>query len=122
MAGLGTAMSAAVADDDYFSKVAIDVDNVSTKLTVSTPPASVDARIKLPGQPYWEIVPFPQALFDPVVAGAKSDVEKEWGQTQEGIAEEQRIGPETATAASNFATSPTPLTEQQTKGSRYKMA
>lgn len=121
--GLSDAIIAAQAGDAFLQALTLSPNASEPSLTIqSLTPVGIDVQIFTLGSPYWELVPFPLALFEPVLVGAGSDVLKEWGLQDKGLAEEQLVSQETAQSSGDFETAPTaPLTEQQKAFSRYRI-
>jgi hypothetical protein len=124
LSGLATAMSNAQSVDPFFESVGTSLDTTAQTLEVRTviPPVGIDVEILLTGSPWWETVPFPDALFNQVVRGAVADLLAEWGQTDKSLAEEALVPQEQAQSRGDFETTPTPaLTQQQKPFSRYRI-
>lgn len=89
--GLAAARDAAVPTDPYMESVSTELDTSNAKLSVLTLPSAVDVEIRLPGDPYWELNPFPLVLASAVIQGVVADVRKEWGEPDVGMAEESKV-------------------------------
>jgi hypothetical protein len=119
--GLLDAINAAVATDVFFERISattsLSTVTFSTRRTVSLEPT-----MQRPGTPYWAVVPFPEALMEPVVRGASATLLGEWGQSDKQGTEEGKVPWETDVSRGDFVTTPVaPLTTQQKPMSRYKL-
>lgn len=121
----GLVSAVAASDDTFWETVQLAFDPDGLTLDVSIfDNASTDVHVDAPPPPaggaWWELTPFPLALADQVIRGATADVLKEWGQTQEGMAEEQVVSQEAGIRTNAVSPSNAPLTEQLTT-SRYRL-
>lgn len=82
----------------------------------------VSGEAQPPASQFWQLVPFPESLFNPVVRGATAALLGEWGETDKQGVEEQKVPMETNINRGDFETTPNPqLTTQQRVASRYKV-
>ena len=104
--------------------------NIGTSLDTSEPSGTLSmfralgvyGRVRPPDSQYWKLVPFPEALFLPVVRGASADLMGEWGQTDKMSVEEAKVPGETEVSRGDFETTTLgSLTTQQKPYSRYKL-
>jgi hypothetical protein len=118
--GLVLAIEAAALTDAFWTTAQLTFDPTGLTLDVTIRDHfSVTPNAQAPPQSgFWELVPFPRALADQIIRGATAGVLKEWGQSQEGMIEEQAVGAETEVRAQSFTPKET-LTQQQIPGSRY---
>jgi hypothetical protein len=122
LAGILAAMTAEGATDDFFLSVFSSTDGITAQFRTHNA-VSMDATVTRAGSPYWELVPFPKALFNPVVRGASADLMGEWGQTDKQTTGEGKVPmpPEEDNVSADFQTTTTAaLTTQQKAHSRYK--
>lgn len=124
--GLLAAISAEIANDSFFERISVatagSVITFTTRRTVGLNP-TLERPVPPPeGGLYWRVVPFPDALFIPVVRGASGTLLGEWGQGDAQTREEGKVPAETQINSGDFETTPTPpLTTQQRALSRYKL-
>lgn len=119
--GIQNALSVAASIDPFFQS--IQAVYTGTSLQFNSPDeVSIDANIFLPGSPYWELVPFPLRLAEPVIDGAYADLQKEWGQTDKAAVEQQNVAADTQLSTAKFDAGPnTPLVSQQRANSRIRL-
>ncbi len=122
--GLINAVAASI--DTFWVAVQLTFDPVNLTLDVAIKDnASTDVHVDSAAAPaggaWWELVPFPLMLADQVIRGSTADVLKEWGQTQEGVLEEQAVPSETTIRTNAVTPSNAPLTEQTAGKSRYRL-
>lgn len=95
LAGLIAAIGSS--GDSTLTGLQITLDVTTNSMTITSGPGSIGVDAEPGGSSvWWELVPFPFELVDAVIRGAGSDVLKEWGQLQAGIAEEQGVPQEVA--------------------------
>jgi len=119
--GLVTGMQAS--PDAFFSTVGASIDTATNAITLTTDDVvGVDVNISIPASQWWELVPFPKVLADPVIRGEVADVFREEGQTDRAESEEQKVLTEIQAASSEF-TAPNfnPLTDQQKPQTRWSI-
>jgi hypothetical protein len=121
LAGLVAAMSAAQAQDAFFTGISSQFDAAAPALDFSSQDTMGLAALTVPpGSTNWETVSFPFWLLDQVERGMLADVMAEQGQTDKGDGEEAKVPAETAaTAGRILAPQFDPLTDQQAPKTRY---
>jgi hypothetical protein len=105
------------------------VNTIGTALNTTEPSATLSltrtlgvmVQVRPPASQFWQLVPFPEALFNPVVRGAGATLMGEWDQTDKQSVEEGKVGAETGASRGDFEPTQTAvLTTQQQARSRYK--
>ena len=109
--------------DPVLVNVTGTIDSTEPSMTVSMiRQMGLDAPVAPPGSPYWDVVLFPDTLFNIIVRSAGAELLGEWGQNDKQTIEEQKVPMETQNAQGDFETTPVaPLTTQQRPLSRYKL-
>jgi hypothetical protein len=119
--GLSAAIGAST--DSVVNNIQSSIETVEPSLTLSLIRVlGVDVTLAPPVTQFWKVIPFPEALFNPVVRGAGADLLAEWGQNATATGEEGKVQSETTNASGDFETTRVgPLTTQQRPLSRYKL-
>jgi hypothetical protein len=108
--------------DPFFNAMSTSLDPALLKLKFAAyDMVSLNAAVVPVGNAWWELVRFPLALADPLIAGAKAAALKEQGQTDKGAAEMNLASGE-GEAASFQALPYDPLTDQVRPVPRYRVA
>jgi hypothetical protein len=115
LAGIAAAVQAAAASDLFFLNFGALIDESTNSITFSKfATFSLTAIINCEGSPWWEYVPFPFALVDPVVTGAYGDSLKEQGQADKAAQEVQAVPLEQSVRTSaNLAPAKDRATDQE---------
>jgi hypothetical protein len=119
---LGIVEEIQASTDPFFSAMSLILDAPLLKLTFAAyDMVSLNAEVVPRESTWWELVPFPLALVEPVVRGAYSDALREAGQTDKAMAEEQGAGAEVADRVTKaLAPGYTDLTDQRAPAPRYR--
>ena len=122
LSGIIGALQTAAAGDTYLAAISPTVDFSVNSITFSTnAQMSIHATQTKTGSPYWDIVPFPLALKNPCIRGAKAQLDGEWGQTDKETSGEQMVPQEMDISKQTYTPTVTPnYTTQQKPYSRYK--
>jgi hypothetical protein len=110
--------------DPFFTGVQGTLDATSPSATFTISPTvgtvSLHPVVEPPGSSFWNYVPFPFALVDPVVQGTLADVRGEQGQTDKKTVEENLVVPEMQVRlAAQSGKDYDPLSDQARTHSRY---
>jgi len=119
--GIAASLASAGATDPVLATVSASIDTALNTIAFSSPKAAaVDASFLPVASAYWEWVPFPLELVDPVVRGAYSDALREDGQHDKAQAEEQAAMAEVNFKRNAILAAPYDLmTDQARAAARY---
>jgi hypothetical protein len=124
LAEIVTGLAAAItgSSDPWFGGVTLTVDTTLGTIQIATGGwVSTDASMSPGVSTYWEWVPFPYALAEPVIRGAYGDALREAGQTDKAMAEEQATLQEGADRVTKaLAPGYNDLTDQRAPAPRYR--
>jgi hypothetical protein len=110
-------------NEPFFKAIGSSMDSISSTASFDSRNAiGIDATLNIPSSPWWQIVPFPEVLFNPVVRWAVAEYYGEQGQTDKQTTEEGKLPQEIKSVSGDFETTPTAeFTTQQKPYSRYKI-
>lgn len=118
--GIKSAMAGSA--DSFLSGMTVSVDGSTGAMTFTTAlPVSIGATFTPASSSFWQLVPFPLALFNQVVRDAYGNALRDAGQTDKGAAEEQGAVQMQGEKTSNIAVPQDDnLTDQVRVPSRYR--